>query len=382
PKPRPTAIAKMLTCLANGKEYNNPLFNLPGWWNRPNRFFYPLTNESEDFGVIIQKEANWLGRGSKAIWWSNWDPIYETETIPEHIGVTEKEVHQLENITRPVLIIGASGLLGSAFARICGDRHIPYRLIGRRQMNITDPFSIERALNYYEPWAVINAAGYVNVDQAEQDAETCQLINTHGAMLVAATCHKRNIQYLTFSSDLVFDGRQQRPYTETDLVNPLSVYGKSKVLSEKYVLDMNPQALIVRTSSLFGPWDNLNFLTSMVNTLTEGGTFRAAEDITVSPTYVPDLVHACLDLLMDEETGIWHLTNDGEVSWADLARKGAEIVGLESNLIQGAFAREIPGFIARRPKYSVLSSQYGRLLPSLDDALLRYTNRLKQYAQV
>ncbi|MDQ4139705.1 MAG: family 1 glycosylhydrolase, partial [Bacteroidota bacterium] len=141
PKPRPTAIAKMLTCLANGKEYNNPLFNLPGWWKRPNRFFYPLTNESEDFGVIIQKEANWLGRGNKAIWWSNWDPIYETETIPENMGVTEKEVHQLENITRPVLIIGASGLLGSAFARICGDRHIPYRLISRRQMNITDPFS-------------------------------------------------------------------------------------------------------------------------------------------------------------------------------------------------------------------------------------------------
>jgi len=376
-KPRPTAIAKMLSCLAQGKDYKNPLFSLPGWWQKPNRYLYPLTDQSEDFGVTIQHEANWLGRGNKAIWWSNWDPTFETDAIPEDLGLTEQDIHGLENITRPILITGATGTLGNAFARICGDRHIPYRLIGHKQMNITDPFSIERAINYYNPWAVINTAGYVKVDEAEEDAEACHLVNTHGAMLLAAACQKRNIQYLTFSSDQVFDGLKQKPYTELDEVNPLNVYGQSKALAEKYVLDMHPQALVVRTSSFFGPWDDANFLTLMIKQLAQGNTFLAPEDIIISPTYVPDLVNACLDLLVDDEAGIWHLTNAGELSWAELARKGAELAGLNPHLIQGFSANELQGQQANRPRYSALSSVRGQLLPSWEDALMRYANRLK-----
>jgi dTDP-4-dehydrorhamnose reductase len=291
--------------------------------------------------------------------------------------LTEREVHQLGNTSQPVLIIGASGTLGSAFARLCGDRHIPYRLVGRKQLNITDPFSIERAINYYNPWAVINTAGYVKVDEAEKDPEACHLINTHGAMLLAAACHKRNIQFLTFSSDLVFDGIKQQPYTEGDVVNPLNVYGKSKAQAERYVLDMHPQALVVRSSSFFGPWDNFNFLTLMVNQLRKGNAYLAPEDIIISPTYVPDLVQACLDLLVDEESGIWHLTNEGELSWADLARQGAGIVGLSPHLIKGFSANELQGHQAPRPRYSALSSERGQLLPSLEDALMRYANRMK-----
>jgi dTDP-4-dehydrorhamnose reductase len=79
---------------------------------------------------------------------------------------------------------------------------------------------------------------------------------------------------------------------------------------------MNPQALVVRTSSFFGSWDDFNFLTLMGKQLTQGNAFLAPEDIIISPTYVPDLVNACLDLLVDEESGIWHLTNEGELSWA------------------------------------------------------------------
>ena len=378
PKPRPTALAKMLSCLARGKEYSNPLFSLPGWWQRPNRFLYPLTQEqSNDFGVTIQKEANWLGRGTKAIWWSNWDPVYETETIPEDLRITEKQVHRLHNVSRPILIIGATGTLGNAFARICGDRHIPYRLIGRKQMNITDPFSIERTINYYNPWAVINAAGYVHLNEAEQNKEVCYDINVHGAMLLAATCHKRNIPYLTFSSDMVFDGKKQQLYLENDEVNPVNVYGKSKVLAEKYVIDMNPEALVVRTSSFFNPWDNCNFLTKTVNELAVGNQVLMAHDSTISPTYVPDLVHACLDLIIDEEKGIWHLVNEGQCTYADLARTAAKLIGLNPLLIQDCETHEIPGQKARRPLYSALSSQRGQILPSLADALSRYASRLK-----
>lgn len=382
PKPRPTALAKMLTCLAKGKEYPNPLFNLPGWWQRPNRFFYPLTTCSEDFGVTIQKEANWLGRGTKAIWWSNWDPVYETERVPAESGITEKQVHHLRNIIQPILITGATGTLGGAFARICGDRHIPYRLIGRKQMNLVDPFSIERAINYYNPWAVINAAGYVQIDEAEQNKEACYDINVHGAMLLAATCHKRNIPYLTFSSDLVFDGYKQQPYLESDKVNPLNVYGQSKALAEKYVLDMNPEALVVRTSSFFNPWDSSNFLTKILNELASGNQVVLADNITISPTYVPDLVHACLDLIIDEEKGIWHLVNEGQCTYADLVRKAAKFVGLNPYLIEGGDTQEIPGQKAKCPAFRVLNSEHGQILPSLEDALSRYTSRLKLLNQM
>ncbi|MFB9862355.1 family 1 glycosylhydrolase [Rufibacter immobilis] len=379
PKPRPTALAKMLAQLAQGKEYAHPLFQLPGWWQRPDRYFYPFTDETkaEHADLFLRREESRFGRGTKAVWRLNWNPIYETDTIPDGDGLTEQQVHHLENTTRPILITGATGTLGSAFARICGDRHIPYRLVSRKQMNITDPFSIERAMNYYNPWAVINAAGYVKIDEAEAEEESCHLVNSHGAMLLAATCQKRGVQYLTFSSDLVFDGLQQQPYTESDEVNPLNVYGKSKAQAEKYVLDMHPQALVVRTSSFFGPWDDFNFLTLMVTQLAQGNTFLAPEDIIISPTYVPDLVNACLDLLVDEESGIWHLTNEGEISWAGLARKTAELAGLDPKLIHGFSANELQGQQAPRPRYSALSSERGQLLPALEDALLRYTNRMK-----
>lgn len=377
PKPRPTAIAKMLTCLAQGKKYDHPLFHLPGWWQRPERYLYPFTNEpqEEHAAIFVKGEESWLGQGHKTVRGSNRNS--KTVTVPDGDGLTEQEVHPLKAIARPILITGATGTLGSAFARICSERHIPYRLVDRKQLNITDSFSVEWAISYYNPWAVINTAGYVKVDEAEADATACHLVNAHGAKLLAAACQKRNIQYLTFSSDLVFDGLKQQPYTERDPVNPLNVYGQSKVKAEKFVLDKNPQALIVRTSSFFGPWDDFNFLTLMLNQIARGNNFLAPEDIIVSPTYVPDLVHACLDLLVDQESGIWHLTNEGELSWAELARKAAEIVDFNSALIQGFSANELQGQQALRPRYSALSSERGQLLPPLEDALIRYTNLMR-----
>jgi dTDP-4-dehydrorhamnose reductase len=92
-------------------------------------------------------------------------------------------------------------------------------------------------------------------------------------------------------------------------VAPLNAYGRSKAEAERRVLDSDPQALVVRTSAFFGPWDEHNFVTQALAALGEGRPFAAAGDMTVSPTYVPDLVNACLDLLIDKECGIWHLTN-------------------------------------------------------------------------
>lgn len=340
--PRPTATAKMLRQLAQGKSLEHPLFHTPGWWQRQDRFFYP-------FSEIAREQLS--------------GPF-------------------LSSSTRPVLITGASGTLGRAFARICTERHIPFQLLDRQQLNITDPLSIEKAIERYKPWAVINAAGYVRVDEAENDAQTCLLVNANGATFLSEACQKRNIQYLTFSSDLVFDGLKQQPYVEKDTVNPLNVYGKSKAQSEKDVLGVFPCALVVRTSSFFGPWDNFNFLTVMANELVQGNPFFSSEDTVISATYVPDLVHACLDLLVDEESGIWHLTNEGEISWTDLARKGAERLHLDTSLIQGVSSSELQHQVACRPRYSAMRSERGTLLPPLEDAIVRYADSMRHLSRI
>jgi dTDP-4-dehydrorhamnose reductase len=111
--------------------------------------------------------------------------------------------------------------------------------------------------------------------------------------------------------------------------------------------------------------------------LMEGGVFTASKDITVTPTYVPDLVSASLDLLIDKEAGIWHLTNAQPITWADLALKAAKKAGMNASLLEPRTTQEL-GYTAARPAYSALSSERGILLPTLDDALDRYIRAKRQ----
>jgi dTDP-4-dehydrorhamnose reductase len=250
-------------------------------------------------------------------------------------------------------------------------------------MDIADASSVTKALQTYEPWAVINAAGYVRVDDAERDRARCRRENTIGPALLAAACARAETRLMTFSSDLVFGGERGRPYGESAEVSPQNVYGQSKAKAEREVLKALPNALVIRTSAFFGPWDEHNFVTVALRALASGKRFPAANDSVVSPTYVPDLVHAALDLLIDGESGIWHLANSGETTWFDLARRAAELSGLDASLID---ARPMESFDlpARRPSYSVLCSERGTLMQPLDDALSTYMSqcetRLSQYS--
>jgi dTDP-4-dehydrorhamnose reductase len=215
------------------------------------------------------------------------------------------------------------------------------------------------------------------VDDAETAVKGCFDSNTIGPHLLASACKKYRIQFLTFSSDLVFDGKKQSPYYENDVVNPINIYGKSKALAEYLVSKIYPEALIVRTSSFFGPWDTYNFIHHVIQALSINGNFVAAKDIWVSPTYVPDLVNTCLDLLIDKEKGIWHLTNKGQTTWAQLAVAVAEKSAHNVDRIIGQNAASM-NWAAPRPKYSLLKSLHGNLLPSLNNALNRYfEDRLK-----
>jgi dTDP-4-dehydrorhamnose reductase len=195
--------------------------------------------------------------------------------------------------------------------------------------------------------------------------------NAIGPAILAAACARHGIHLTTFSSDLVFDGARDRPYVECDATAPLGVYGRSKAEAEQRVLDRHPGALVVRTSAFFGPWDKHNFVTLALQALERGDSFTASSDLVVSPTYVPDLVHACLDLAIDGEAGIWHLANAGTVSWAELALKAAEQAGVDASRLE-AIPASACGYAAARPRFAGLTSERGILLPALDNALARY----------
>lgn len=331
---RPTAVAGLMRALGAGALPHHPVLSGAGWWKRPQRF------------------------------------LAEPVALP---GVSMPPRPATGSNRAPILITGATGTLGHALARVCAERDLNFRLLNRSELDIADPGSLERALAAHEPWAVINAAGYVKVDGAESDVERCFRENTLGPSVLAGICARHGVALVTFSTDLVFDGGQRSPYVETDGTAPLNVYGRSKAEAEKQVLDRHPAALVIRTSSFFGPWDQHNFLTAAVRTLGEGQPFRAANDMTVSPTYVPDLAHHCLDLLIDREAGIWHLTNGEPITWSDLALRTARLARIDASRLQPCQASHFR-FAAKRPGYSALQSERSFAMPPLDDALGRYLN--------
>ena len=318
--PRPTLLAKAARALGNGEKLEHPVLDLPGWWKRPGR-----THARPSYAM--------LPRSSK-------------------------------RAARPLLITGASGTLGQAFARICAHRGLAHVLTTRAELDITNEASIAAALERHRPWAVINAAGFVRAAEAERKIDECLAANAVGPELLGRACKAAAIPLVTFSSDLVFDGKLGRPYVEPDEPAPATAYGRSKAEAEQRLMAIDADALIIRTSAFFGPWDRYNFLFDTIEKLKRGEEVVASDRTYVSPTYVPDLVHAALDLLLDGETGIWHLTNQGAVSWHALAREAAGAAKLDRSLIRLVRPAE-DGELAD----TSLSSTRGLLLRPLDQAI-------------
>ncbi|MEY3677934.1 MAG: hypothetical protein RI924_75 [Bacteroidota bacterium] len=328
--PRPTALAKLLRQITEQKSTPHPVFSRSGWWHR-----------------------------------------HQTSTQKSSYAQNN---HSPESF-KPLLIIGKNGTLGQAFARICSQRALDFRVSSREELDITNRFSIEKMIETYQPWAIVNTAGYVHVDHAEQDPAACFMANTQGAENLAKACARHKIKLLTFSSDLVFGGNKRRAYLESDPVSPLNIYGQSKALAERRMLKAYPKALIVRSSSFFGPWDEANFAYQVVQSLRKDERVLAAKDVFISPTYVPELTERCLDLLLDEESGIWHLVNQGMLSWADFAEDIAVKAGYPRSAITRKRAQEL-GFKAIRPAFSVLQSERGANLGSLEQALSQFFEHL------
>ncbi len=331
--PRPTALAKLVKAIHQGEPIDHPALDSLGWWHRQDRVLYPTS-------------------------------------VPAH-AIGQKPHLIRQNQSRQILITGSPGTLATAFGFICERRGLKHRLLSHKDLDIADYNAVKSCLDELKPWAVINAAGYVKVDEAERNQELCFRANVLGAEVLSQLCAAMGIQFLTYSTDLVFNGQQNNPYNERDFTAPLNIYGQSKALAENRVNDAHSEALIIRTSAFFGPWDEYNFLVQSLRQLSRGIGIGAFHDQVVSPTYVPHLVDASLDLLMDGEAGIWHLANHGVLSWYDFACGAARLQGVDTRLIHPIDSSSVL-HLAKRPKFSALGSERGQLLPNLDWALDRF----------
>ncbi len=323
--PRPTVIAKAAKAIARGESFDHPALDMPGWWRRPPRL-YP--------------------------WSGNCKPM--------------------EDNGRKLLITGATGTLGQAFARACAERALPFVLTPRAELDICDSASISTAMAEHQPWAVINTAGFVRVADAEAEREACFAWNAGGAENMANACAAAGIPLVTFSSDLVFDGQLGRSYVEDDPVSPANVYGESKAEAERLVLAAHEDALVVRTAAFFGPWDKHNFAWAVLDALAHGRPFRASRTSFVSPTYVPDLCHTTLDLLVDGEKGIWHLANRGRMSWYDLAVRVAQEAGFDTGMIEAEDGA---------PADTSLASKHGAQMRAVEEAIRDYVAAVREQFQ-
>jgi dTDP-4-dehydrorhamnose reductase len=337
-QPRPTALARMVRELATRGDAEHPVLDAPGWWRRSDRLLWPVIENPDSQQVLRSR------------------PLASPRRPNEY---------------RPLLITGGSGRLGRGVVRSCIARGLPYQAPSRAELDITDPRAVAAAIESYGPWAVVNAAGYARPGAAQMDPEGCRRANLDGSSVVARSCAAAGVRLLAWSTHLVFDGCARRPYLEGDAPAPRGVYASSKLKAEPAVLASCPHALVVRAGPLFAPWNRDDLAGRAIQAVCAGRPFFVAEDVTISPSYLPHLVAAALDLLIDGECGIWHLANQGEITHADFARAVVRGASLPDDRIQAVPAAEL-GWVAPMPSYSVLGSSRGLLMPPLDQGLAAY----------
>ncbi len=222
-----------------------------------------------------------------------------------------------------VLLIGALGMLGRDLQPILSDRH---EVIGRdiEDLDITDPVQTEREIRLLRPEVVINAAAFTDVDGCESQRGRAFSVNADGASHVACGCRRAGSRLIHLSTDYVFDGCSQVPYSEETPPNPINVYGKSKLQGEKAVQEAEGNHLILRTAWLYGKHGK-NFVDTILRLASQQEELRVVDDQRGSPTFTRDLSRAIAQLLGKEVRGILNVTNSGSCTWFAFARKILEV---------------------------------------------------------
>lgn len=270
-----------------------------------------------------------------------------------------------------VLVTGAGGQLGRDLLQTFGDDAVG---LAHAELDVTDEAAVDAAVREHAPDLVVHAAAYTAVDACENETDRAWRVNALGAWWVARACARAGGAMVYVSTDYVFDGTTDRPYTEFDRPNPQSMYGRSKEAGEQLVRQTLPAHYVVRTSWLHGVGGG-NFAATMLRLGRERGAVSVVEDQVGSPTFTFDLAPAIRRLVATGRYGTYHLTNEGHCTWLDFARAIFDEAGLTVDVAPTDTASF--GSLAPRPEYSVLDNRLARLsglepLPHWREALPRF----------
>ncbi len=250
------------------------------------------------------------------------------------------------------LLFGAAGQLGRAFSELISKTEIELRAFSREELDITDHDAVEALIAKTRPEWVLNAAAYNAVDRAESEQDLAQRINGLAPGWIAGSCERHGAKMLHLSTDFVFGGGGQPPYSETDTPAPLSAYGRSKLAGETAVLDSGAESLVVRTAWVCRPGGD-NFVEKILAKASAGEALEVVDDQLGSPTLADDLAAAIFFLVREGHRGLFHVTNTGATTWYGLAREVLALTQIEATL--GPITTESLALPADRPRDSRLA---------------------------
>ena len=283
-----------------------------------------------------------------------------------------------------ILLTGSNGQLGYDLKKMFDSLKIEYIATDYQEMDITDDEAMEQFFDKNSNFThIINCAAYNDVDKAETD-EKVKLLNITAPYKLAEFAKKIDAMYVTYSTDFVFDGQKKEPYTEEDIPNPLSEYGKSKYEGEKSVLKTYEKTFVIRTSWVFGIANN-NFNKQVINWSKSRDTLNIVDDQVSVPTYSRDLAEISWKLIQTEKYGLYHITNSGEASKYDQAKYVLEKIGWKGTL--GTAKTKDFNLPAKRAEYSKLSSAkvenlLGEKIPAWQSGIDRFLLEMKENGEL
>lgn len=261
-------------------------------------------------------------------------------------------------MNKRVLVTGSNGQLGKSLQKIASEKSnkIDFTFTTRDSLDISNLKEFESFFKDNTFDYCINCAAYTAVDKAEEEKEQAFLINAEAVKTLAETCKEYKVMLIHISTDFVFDGLKNEPYIETDSPNPINVYGASKLQGEKFIQEILDTYYIIRTSWVYSEFGN-NFVKTMLRLANERDEISVVNDQIGCPTYATDLAKTILDIvyLNQQEYGIYHYSNIGEISWFSFAQNIFN--EMKSNCTVLPMASKDYQSKAKRPLYSVLNTQ-------------------------
>ena len=255
-----------------------------------------------------------------------------------------------------VLITGSAGQLGTDLVASANHAGLDVIATSHADLDITDRNSVSQKIASAAPEAIIHAAAWTAVDACESDIKKAMAINSDGTANVAKAARQIGARVIYISTDYVFDGTKATPYIESDIPNPQSVYGASKLAGERH-LDLN-QDSVVRISWVCGEHGN-NMVKTILRLAATSPTLTFVDDQIGSPTFTSDIAPVLVDFARESRTGIWHLTNQGTTSWFGFAQDVLRAAELDPNRVQPIATADLrPQRPAKRPANSVLENAH------------------------